>query len=197
MRDDAADQRKAVGMHARGGEAEQHVALDDVVGRQQLAAFGRAHGKAGEVVVVAVIHAGHFGRLAADQRAAGLPAALGDAADDRRALVGIELAGGEIVEEEQRLGALHDDVVDAHGDEVDADRVVLAGIDGDLQLGADAVIGGDQHRVGEAGGLEVEQAAEAADLAIGARPARRAHQRLDLLDHAGCRHRCRRPPRHR
>ena len=99
--------------------------------------------------------------------------------DDRGTLVGIELAGGEIVEEEQRLGALHDEVVDAHGDEVDADRVVVAGLDGDLQLGADAVIGGDQHRIGEAGGLEVEQAAEAADLAIGARPARRAHQRLD------------------
>ena len=130
----------------------------------------RAHGKAGEVVVLAVIHARHFGRLAADQRAAGLAAAFGDAADDRGALVGIELAGGEIVEEEQRLGALHDDVVDAHGDEVDADRVVLAGIDGDLQLGADAVIGRDQHRIGEAGGLEVEQAAEAADLAVGARP---------------------------
>ncbi len=130
-----------------------------------------------------MVHAGHFGGLAADQRAAGLPAAFGDAADDRRALVRIELAGGEIVEEEQRLGALHDDVVDAHGDEVDADRVVLARVDGDLQLGADAVIGGDQHRVGEARRLEVEQAAEAADLAIGARPPGRAHQRLDLLDH--------------
>src|SRR6266480_6307403 len=30
----------------------------------------RAHRKAGKVVVVAVIHAGHLGRLAADQRAA-------------------------------------------------------------------------------------------------------------------------------
>ena len=57
---------------------------------------------------------------------------------------GIELAGGEIVEEEQRLGALHDEVVDAHGDEIDADRVVDAGLDGDLELGADAVVGGDQ-----------------------------------------------------
>ena len=60
---------------------------------------------------------------------------------------GVELAGGEVVEEEQRLGALHDDVVDAHGDEVDADRVVDAGLDGDLDLGADAVIGRDQDRV--------------------------------------------------
>ena len=59
----------------------------------------------------------------------------------------------------------------------------LPGFDGDLELGADAVIGGDQDRVDEAGRLEVEQAAEAADLAVGARPAGRAHQRLDLLDH--------------
>ena len=62
---------------------------------------------------------------------------------------GVELAGGEIVEEEQRLGALHDEVVDAHRDEVDADRVVDAGLDGDLELGADAVVGRDQDRVAE------------------------------------------------
>ena len=51
----------------------------------------------------------------------------------------IELAAGEIVEKEQGLGTLHDDVVDVHGDEIDADRVVEAGVDGELQLGADAV----------------------------------------------------------
>ena len=59
-------------MEAGGGKAEQHVAFDDVVGRQQLAAFGGADGKAGEIVVAGAIHAGHFGGLAADQRAAGL-----------------------------------------------------------------------------------------------------------------------------
>ncbi len=60
--------------------------------------------------------------------------------------IGIELAGGEIVEEEQRLGALHDEIVDAHRHEVDADAVMDAGVDGDLELGADAIIGGDQQR---------------------------------------------------
>ena len=84
----------------------------------------------------------------------------------------IELAAGEIVEKEQRLGALHDEIVDRHGDEIDADRVVARGLDGDLDLGADAVGRGDQERIGEAGGLEVEQAAEAADLGVGARRAR-------------------------
>ena len=68
-----------------------------------------------------------------------------------RAVCHVELAAGEIVEEEQRLGALRQQVVDAHGDEIDADGGVPAGVDGDLELGADAVVGGDQDRVLEAG----------------------------------------------
>ena len=168
-------------MDAGGGEAENDVAFDDVVGRQQLAAFGCADGKACEIVVAVTIHAGHLGRLAADQRAACLSAAIGDARDDGCALIGIELAGCEIVEEEERLGPLHDEVVDAHGDEIDADRIVDAGVDGDLEFGADAVICRDEDGIGKARGLQVEQAAEAADLAIGARSPRRAHHRLDLF----------------
>ena len=99
-------------------------------------------------------------------------------------IFGIELAGGEVVEEEQRLGALHHEIVDRHGDEIDADGVVEAGLDRDLDLGADAVVGGDQHRVLEARALEVEQSAEAADLGVGAGPRGRLHQRLDQLHHA-------------
>src|SRR5690606_32921089 len=109
--------------------------------------------------VLAVIHARHFGGFAADQRATGNPAALGNAVDDGGALLDVELAGGKIVEEEQGLGALYDDVVDAHRHQVLPDSAVIAGVDGNLELGADAVIGGNQHRIGEAGGPEIKQAA--------------------------------------
>ena len=169
-------------MHARRRQPDQHVARRDVAARQDLAALHGADGKAGEIVVLAGIHARHLGRLAADQRAAGLPAALGDAGDHRARHLHVELSAGEIVEEEQRLGALRQQVVDAHGDEVDADGVVPAGLDGDLELGADAVVGGDQDRVVEARPLQVEQRAEAAEIGVGARPARRLGQRLDGLD---------------
>jgi hypothetical protein len=78
--------------------------------------------------------------------------------------VDVELAGGEIVEEEHRLGALHQDVVDAHRDQVDADGVVAVELEGQLELGADAVGAGHQHRL-----LvflrDLEQRAEAADAA--------------------------------
>ncbi len=43
-------------------------------------------------------------------------------------LIGVELPGDDVVEEEQRLGPHADEVVDAHGDEVDADGVEAAGV---------------------------------------------------------------------
>jgi hypothetical protein len=60
---------------------------------------------------------------------------------------------------------------------------VDAGIDGDLDLGPDPVIGGHQDRIRESCGLQVEQPAKTADLGICPRAARGTHQRLDRVDH--------------
>ena len=43
------------------------------------------------------------------------------------------------------------------------------GLDGDLELGADAVVGGDQQRIAKAGRLEVEQPAEPAEPGVARR----------------------------
>jgi hypothetical protein len=59
---------------------------------------------------------------------------------------------------------------------------VAAGGDRDLQLGADAVGRCDQDGIAEAGRLEVEQRAEAAEAGVGAGSGGRARQRLDRLD---------------
>ena len=171
-------------MHARRGKADHRIAGGDVRARQQRAALGRADRKAAEIVIAVLVEAGHLGGLAADQRAAGFAAAFGDAGDDRGRRLRIELAAGEVVEEEQRLGALHHEVVDRHRHEVDADAAMQAGLDRDLDLGADAVGGGDQHRILEARRLEVEQAAEAADFGIRAGARGGADHRLDEIDQA-------------
>ena len=92
-----------------------------------------------------------------------------------------QLAGGVVVEEEQRLGALDHDVVGAHGDEVDADRVVAAGVDREPQLGADAVRAGHEHRALVAGG-NLHQRAEAADAGQHLGALRAPHERLDAID---------------
>jgi len=59
---------------------------------------------------------------------------------------------------------------------------VDAGLDRDLQLGADAVVGGDQHRIPVAAGLEVEETAEAAELGVGADARGRLGERRDATD---------------
>ncbi len=169
-------------MHAGGGDTEDNVAGRDIRSRQQPVALDRADREAGEIIVFRRVHARHFGSLAADQRTAGLAAALGDALDDFRGPRRIELAGGEIIEEEQRLRALHHQIVDAHGDQIDADRVVPVGADRELEFGADAVGGGHQQGIAEIRALEVEHAAEAADLAVGARSRGRAREWLDQID---------------
>jgi len=110
------------------------------------------------------------------------PAAFRDASHHARGVRHGKFPAGEIVQEEQRLGASHHQVVHAHGYQVDAHRVVQPGFDGDEQFGADAVGGAHQHRVGEAGCLQVEQRAEAPDAAHHAGAVCRGGQRLDALD---------------
>src|SRR3546814_15309119 len=76
-----------------------------------------------KVIVASGIHARHLRCLAADQRAVCLTAALGNATDNACSNFHIELAGGKIIEEEKRLSALHNQIIDRHGNKVDADRI--------------------------------------------------------------------------
>ena len=82
--------------------------------------------------------------------AARLPAALVHARDDGGHPVGVDLSGRDVVEHEQRLRAHAHQVVDAHGDQVDADGVVAAAVAGHDHLGAHPVGRGHQHRPGVA-----------------------------------------------
>ena len=91
----------------------------------------------------------------------------------------MEFAGCVIVEKEKRLRPLDHEIVHRHGHQVDAHRIVAAGIDGNPELGAHAVIGGDEHRILEAAGGKIEKPAETAQGRIRACPFRRCRQRPD------------------
>jgi hypothetical protein len=80
--DDPAQQRITVRMRARRRQAEEHVTGDDRRTVDDRRLLDDADGKAGQIVLAVRIHARHFGRFAADQRAAGQFAAPGDALDD-------------------------------------------------------------------------------------------------------------------
>jgi hypothetical protein len=115
-----------------------------------------------QIVFPVGIQLRQFRGFAADQHAVVFGAGLAQALDElgHRALV--NLAHADVVEEEQRARALHQDVVDAVVDDVLAHRVVTPGPHRHLELGAHAVRAADQ-QVLLAGRLE--QPAEGAPLA--------------------------------
>ena len=90
----------------------------------------------------------------------------------------------EVVEEEERVGAGDDDVVDAGVHEVDADRVVATERQRDLQLRADAIGAADEDRIRMRGRVEAEERPEAADAAEDGGRGRRRRRLGDALDGA-------------
>ena len=91
-RDNAPHQRKSIGMDAGRRQAEHKVPWLQSRPRQQRAALGGADGEAGDVEIASRIKAGHLRRLAADQCAPRLRAALGDALHHGGRDVLVELA---------------------------------------------------------------------------------------------------------
>ncbi len=114
--DDLAHQRVTVGMRAVRGEADHRIARLDVRTADDAGLLHHAYCEAREVVFSFRIHAGHLGGFAADQRAPGLFASGCDALDDLGGSIHIQFAAGEVIEEEQRFRALHQNIVDAHAD---------------------------------------------------------------------------------
>ena len=123
----AADQREAVRVRAarrrgrRPRRRSRRGAVDEPVAarpRRRRSRRGRSRRRP--------YSPGMLGGLAAEQRAAGLAAAVGDALDERRDALRVEAADRDVVEEEQRPRARAEHVVDAHRDQVDARRVQRA-----------------------------------------------------------------------
>ena len=72
-----------------------------------------------------MIHARHFCGFTTDQRTAGLQAAFGDTVNHAGSGIHVQFAGCVVIEEEQRLCALYHQVIHAHRDQIDTDRVVM------------------------------------------------------------------------
>ncbi len=123
-------------------------------------------------------------------------AAGGDAADELRGLRRVEPSDGHVVEEEERFGAAADDVVGAHRDEVDADRVVASERRRDRRLGPDPVGRRDENRLPVTRG-DRDRPTEATEPAEHLRPPRALDGGPHELDGTIRRRRRRRPRRRR
>ena len=114
----APHEREAVRVHARRGQPEHDVALLDPRAVDQAVTVDEPDARAREVELVLAVDAGELGRLAAQEQASRLPADLGGAFDELGHLLGVDRAGGDVVEQEERVGAGREHVVDAVGREV-------------------------------------------------------------------------------
>ena len=153
-------------MHAGGRQTQDHVAGTYVRGVEHLGTIDNTHGKASEIVVGRSHDARVLGHFAAHERTACELAAVGHTLDDLCHVLSLDVTDGNVVQEEQRLGARSQNVVDAHSDQVLAHRLVTVHDLGEHELGAHAVGTADQDRVFhilKRGSRE--QATEAADAA--------------------------------
>jgi cardiolipin synthase (CMP-forming) len=181
--DHLAHQGIAIGMHPGRTNPNDQVALRDVRAREESIAFDHTDGEAGQIIIVAVIDPGHLRSFAANQSATRLAASNTNTGNDRRADFRLKFAASIIIEEEKRLGTLYDQVIDAHCDQVDSNRVVTPGFDRDLKLGTNAVGCRDQNGVAVADAFKVKDPAKSADFSICAGAGCRSNQGFDELHH--------------
>src|SRR5262245_65566621 len=67
--DETADQRIAIRMRSGRSEAKDDIAWSHIEARQDLLTLNRAHREAREIIIAAMINAGHLGGLTANERA--------------------------------------------------------------------------------------------------------------------------------
>src|SRR5205814_3581004 len=95
------------------GEADHDVAGRGARAVDQAVPVDDADARGREVQLPFAVDARQLGRLAADQHAAGGAADLRRALDELCDLLEVDACGGDVVQQEERLGAAAEDVVDA------------------------------------------------------------------------------------
>jgi hypothetical protein len=159
-------------------EPDHRVARCDGRAVDEVAPGDDAHARAGEVELSLGVDARQLRRLSADECDAGRPADACGAFDELGHLVQDDLVRGDVVEEQQRVGAARGDVVDAVRGEVGAAVAEAAALPRQDQLRPDAVGGrGEEPLV-----VERVQAGEGPEAVC----AGRLDRRTEALDDRPC-----------
>ena len=143
---DFAHQRKAVGMYTGRRQAQKHVARFNFFAGNHFAFFYHTYAESCNIVFVLAVQIAHFGSFAANQCAAGFFAGVGNALNNLGNLFGFQSFNSDIIEEEQRFSALHENIVYAHGNGVLADGIMFVSHKSQFQFGAYTVGAANQNR---------------------------------------------------
>src|ERR1700730_878546 len=168
-------------MRAGGGQPDDRITGIDPCAVDDRTLLNHAHAEPGEVVIVTRVDARHFGGLTTDQRRSRLDAAFGDTSDYRLRDVDSQLPCRVVVQKEEGLRSLDDNIVHAHGDQVNSNGVVATGVDREPKFCADAVRARNEHGLLVACG-DFHQGAEAADAREDFGALRAPNDWLDALD---------------
>src|SRR5262245_20092123 len=181
VEDQLARKAVTVGVQPLRRQPDHDVALRDARAVNDPVTVDHADDEPRKVIFADGVKSGHLGGLAPEQRAIVFAASGGQPVDNLGDDVGVEFPRGDVIEEEERPGALNQDVVDAVRHEVVADRVVDARGERYFQLRAHSVATRDQDRLARVWENAVEHPAEAAYFGKDVLVERRARQLLDLL----------------
>ncbi len=132
-------------MGAAGGECNQRVARLHTTAVDNVGALHNAHTKARQIVILTLVHPGHFSGFTAHECGTCELTAFADTGHNRCGHVDIQFAGGVVIEKKQRFSAHDGDVVAAHGHEVNAYGVMDTQIHRQLQFGTYAIGSRYQH----------------------------------------------------
>src|SRR5213075_1316486 len=98
-------------MQAAGGKAEDQVTGPNSLAIEHFRLLHHSNDCAADIVFTFFVKSRHLGGLTTDQGAAILSAGPGETLNDFRKNARLKFAGAEVIEEEQRLGAKHCDII--------------------------------------------------------------------------------------
>src|SRR5262245_39046379 len=134
-------------MKTAGGKPDQNISRHNRLGIENSLPFDNSDYKASQIILTVGKITRMLCGLAPDQDTARLTTSRSNAPDNHFSDIDVKLAANEIVQEEKRLGALSDNIIDPHGHKIDADGVVLLHHERQFELGPDTVRGRNQHRL--------------------------------------------------
>ena len=125
FRANLARERIAIRMKPRRSKSYQDIAILNARRPDHGRSIDDAHGKAREVILVRIHNAGMFGHLPANERTARHLAAICNTRNDLCYRFALKLPYCDVIKEEERFSTRSQDIVHAHGNQIDADRIVI------------------------------------------------------------------------
>ena len=158
------DQGKPVTVETTGGQADHHIPVGDVRAIHDLLVLRDANDKSRQVIVSLRVHPRHLRRFSPHKGTSRFPASLGNSLQNLPAGIRIQFSTGKVIQKKEGPGPLDNNVVHAHGHEVNSYRLVTTHPDSNLEFCANSIRGGNQngmlHAISKDGvkGREIPQA---------------------------------------